>query len=60
MLGQLAQEQADKFRNAPQQALDLLQVGESRADPSLDPSELAAWTVVASSILNLDETISKE
>ena len=60
LLGQLAQEQADKFRNAPQQALDLLQVGESRADPSLDPSELAAWTVVASSILNLDETISKE
>ena len=60
LLGQLARQQSDKFRNAPQQALDLLQVGESRADPSLDPSELAAWTVVASSILNLDETISKE
>ena len=60
LLGQLAQEQAAKFRNAPQQARDLLQVGELRADPSFDPAELAAWTVVASSILNLDETISKE
>ena len=60
LLGQLAQEQEAKFRNAPQQARDLLQVGELRADPSLDPADLAAWTVVASSILNLDEAISKE
>ena len=60
LLSQLAREQADKFRIAPAQAQDLLQVGESPADASLDPSELAAWTVVASSILNLDETISKE
>ena len=27
---------------------------------TLPPGELAAWTVVASAILNLDETITKE
>jgi hypothetical protein len=29
-------------------------------DAELKPAELATWTVVASTILNLDETISKE
>jgi hypothetical protein len=29
-------------------------------DKAIPPVELAAWTMVASSILNLDETISKE
>jgi hypothetical protein len=41
-------------------ALKLLTVGESKFDPAFNPSELAAWTTVASTILNLDETISKE
>ena len=31
-----------------------------RDDRTLDPSELAAWTTVASTILNLDETISRQ
>jgi len=29
-------------------------------DPSVNQAELAAWTTVASMILNLDETITKE
>jgi hypothetical protein len=29
-------------------------------DESLDPSELAAWTVLASMIQNLDETLTRE
>jgi hypothetical protein len=37
-----------------------LRVGESKADDRLDQAELAAWTMVASAILNLDETITKE
>ena len=41
-------------------ALKLLRIGESARDPKLDPSELAAWTMVASAILNLDETITKQ
>ena len=35
-------------------------VGESPRDAKLDAAELAAWTTVASAILNLDETITKE
>lgn len=40
-------------------AAALLRVGDSAADGALDPVETAAWTVVASAILNLDETISR-
>ena len=49
---------ADFGRN-PSQALKLLQVGESAYHKELDPTELAAWTTVATTILNLDETITK-
>jgi Protein of unknown function (DUF1553) len=41
-------------------ALSFLSYGESPRDESLDPSELASYTGVASLILNLDETITKE
>jgi hypothetical protein len=40
-------------------AARLLAVGTSKRDTRLDVSELAAWTVVASTILNLDETITR-
>ena len=39
--------------------LKLLKVGESRHNQALDPCEFAAWTAVASMILNLDETITR-
>ena len=42
-----------------QAALKLLSVGESPRDEKLDAAELAAWTMVASVILNLDETVTK-
>ena len=31
----------------------------ARSDEKLDQAELAAWTTVASVILNLDETVTK-
>jgi hypothetical protein len=37
----------------------LLAVGESTSDPALAESELAAWTMVASQFLNLDEFLTK-
>lgn len=40
-------------------ARKLLTVGEAAFDPTFNPAELAAWTVVANLILNLDETVSK-
>ncbi len=59
LLEALAQQQIAKFRAAPEQARALLGVGES-APPDLPEPELAGWTIVASSILNLDEAITKE
>jgi hypothetical protein len=41
-------------------AVRLIDVGESGRDSRLDAAELAAWTTVASVILNLDETITKQ
>jgi len=39
---------------------EYLSVGDSPRDKTLDTAELAAYTAVASLILNLDETITKE
>ncbi|MCG8585342.1 MAG: DUF1553 domain-containing protein, partial [Pirellulales bacterium] len=40
-------------------AKQLIAVGESKPDASLDPSQLAAWTMTANLILNLDEVLNK-
>jgi hypothetical protein len=48
------------FRRDPKSAATLLSVGESPRDKRLDAVEVAAWTTVASVILNLDETITKQ
>ena len=48
-----------RFRADAEAARKLLAVGESPSDPALNDAELAAWTTVASTILNLDETITK-
>jgi hypothetical protein len=43
----------------PKAAHDLVGVGEKKSDASIPAPELAAWTMVASEMLNLDETINK-
>ena len=48
------------FQQNPKAAEELLSVGENKADDSLDPIEIAAYTNVASLLLNLDEAINKE
>ncbi|MEM7305796.1 MAG: PSD1 and planctomycete cytochrome C domain-containing protein [Planctomycetota bacterium] len=48
------------FRADPEAAAALLGVGESPADAGLDPAELASWTVIASMLFNLDETLTRE
>ena len=60
VLLQQAQEALAEYRQHADEARELLAVGASKSDPSLDPKELAAWTTVAGVILNLDETITKE
>jgi len=49
-----------QYRRNKDAAVKLIGTGESKVDPKLDASELAAWTTVASTILNLDETITRE
>ncbi|MBA4187952.1 MAG: hypothetical protein C0467_08025 [Planctomycetaceae bacterium] len=50
----------DSFKANPAAAAKLLAPGETKPDTSIDPAELAAYTVTASVILNLDETITRE
>ena len=47
------------YRRDGAAALKLLAVGESPRNERLDPGELAAWTMIANVILNLDETVTK-
>ncbi len=49
-----------RFRADPAAAQRLVAQGATPADPGQDPVELAAYATVASTILNLDETITKE
>jgi hypothetical protein len=38
---------------------ELVEAGEKKRDGSIPEAELAAWTMVASEMLNLDETLTK-
>jgi hypothetical protein len=51
---------AADFRGDPNAAKRLLQQGESPVDKNADPAELAAWTSIASLMLNMDEAITKQ
>jgi hypothetical protein len=59
IIRRLLEAQRAHFNAAPDAAEKLLRVGERPVAAGLAPSELAAWTVVASTLLNLDETITK-
>jgi hypothetical protein len=49
----------ERYRADPDAARELVMVGESEPSPSLEPAELAAWTMIASALLNLDEVITR-
>lgn len=49
-----------QFANDADAAIELLKVGESKRDESLDPVEHAALTAVCLGILNLDEALNRE
>jgi Protein of unknown function (DUF1553) len=53
------QQQLTDYQNDKEAAEKLLDVGGFKARPELDHADLAAWTMVANTILNLDETITK-
>jgi len=50
---------AGHYAAHPDDAAQLIAVGESAADGSVAPEELAAWTMLASELMNLDEAINK-
>jgi len=54
------QHELEEYRKDPKAAVKLLMQGEAPINEKLDVSELAAYTAVASLILNFDETITKE
>jgi hypothetical protein len=47
------------YRDRPEAARALAHQGELAPDPAIDPCALAAWTLTASVLLNLDETITR-
>lgn len=47
------------YRAAPKEAEALIKVGESPADATLDKPTLAAYTMVANQLMNLDEVLNK-
>jgi hypothetical protein len=59
ILRHLFESRLARYRQDPAAATKLLKVGESPRDEKLDSAELAAWTTVASVIMNLDETVTR-
>jgi len=55
ILRDLEQKEIKQYRGDPEAAAKLAKVS-----GKMDPIEMAAWTIVASSILNLDEMITKQ
>ncbi len=59
LMQQLYAEELADFKKNPDRARALLTVGEYPIDPNRNSVELAAWTVVTSTIMNFDEAIVK-
>jgi hypothetical protein len=59
VISQMQQSAFKTYSADPSAAEALLAIGESKPDKSLPPAELAAWTLVASQLINLDEALTK-
>jgi len=53
------EEEKKKFESSPNDAKALLQIGEYPQKDLLEDAELAAYTIIANTIFNLDETITR-
>jgi hypothetical protein len=58
-LESLYRDELARFRRERDAAATLLAVGASKPAPGIDPAELAATTVVASTVMNLDDAVTK-
>jgi hypothetical protein len=59
VLEQIFQQQLKAYQQNSEAAAKLLSIGESPRSEEFDATELAAWSMVASVIMNLDETVTK-
>jgi hypothetical protein len=59
LLAQALDDFRERFAAAPDDARLLIEVGDAPTAMHLAPAELAAWTMLASTVLNLDATISR-
>jgi hypothetical protein len=53
------EQQQRHYAAVPEQAVKVIRNGESAVNAELPPIDLAAWTMVCSLVLNLDETICR-
>jgi hypothetical protein len=47
------------YQRQPESAAKLIHTGESKPDEKAPPAELAAWTMLASQVMNTDEALNK-
>lgn len=59
LLMELQAAQKDRFSQAPAKMVGWLMAGQYRVDPTLNPAQVAANAVVASTIMNSDATLTK-
>ena len=59
LLKNLLQNSRQEYQESPESAGELLAVGISSRDDTLDAIEHAAWTATARAVLNLRETIGR-
>ena len=59
VVGDFLADQTGRYESAPEEAKRAIAFGDSEPPADADPVELAAWTLVANLILNLDEVIMR-
>ncbi len=59
VLSQTFRDLLDAYNDEPDAAAQLLEVGEVPVGSAVDPSVLAAWTMIANTLLNMDEVITR-
>jgi hypothetical protein len=47
------------FEQRPEAAVELINTGDSKPDETLQAAELAAWTIVANTLMNRDDFVNK-
>ena len=60
VLAELLAANRSHYQSSPEQAKKLLSVGQAAAPSGLKAAEVAAWTAVCRTLLNLHETITRE